>query len=144
MKIVSLLILVFISFQLISCSNCKDTTVNIEQEKNKTAKLPTSIVQNMSIVTAQVEEVFYKSDTDYQIKATVLVVEESDSHTSIATSGQEYLLTPNFRYDNEVLMKSDLNDSLKKIGKLSKGQKFKAEISLENGKGWFIQKVLSD
>lgn len=144
MKIVSIVILVFISFQIISCSNCKETTSNIEQEKNKTTKVPTSIVQNISVVTALVEEVIFKSETDYQIKATVLVVEESDTHTSIATPGQEYLLTPNFRYDNEVLMKSDVNDSLKKIGKLSKGQKFKAEISLENGKGWFIQKVLSD
>ncbi len=42
------------------------------------------------------------------------------------------------------LLKNDVNDSLKKIGKLSKGKEFKAEISLENGKGWFIQKVLND
>lgn len=144
MKIASILVLVFISLQIISCSNCKDTANNDEQEKNKLVKPPTAIVQNLSIVTARVEEVIYKSETEYQIKATVLVVEESDSHTSIATPGQEYLLTPNFRYDNEVLMNSDVNDSLKKISKLSKGQEFKAEISLENGKGWFIQKVLVD
>jgi hypothetical protein len=144
MKIASTLTLVFISFQIISCSNCKETANNMEQEKNKTEKLPTSIVQNLSIVTARVEEVLYKSETDFQIKATVLVVKGNDAYNSIATPGQEYLLTPNFRYDNEVLMKSDVNDALKNIGKLSKGKEFKAEISLENGKGWFIQKVLND
>ena len=40
-------------------------------------------------------------------------------------------------------MDSDINDSLKKLSKLSKGKEFKAEISLENQKGWFIQKVTS-
>ena len=40
-------------------------------------------------------------------------------------------------------MKSDINESLKKLSKLSKGKEFKAEISLENQKGWFIQKVIS-
>lgn len=128
---------------LISCSNCKDTTKSSGIDNIQTQSTPTSIVQNLSIVTARVDEVIFKTETDYQIKATVLVVEESDAYTSIATPGQEYLLTPNFRYDNENLIKSDVNDSLKKLGKLSKGKEFKAEISLENQKGWFIQKVLS-
>lgn len=144
MKIASVLILVFISLQIISCCNCKDSAKNNEQGNNELVKSPTSIVQNLSIVTARVEEVIFKSEIDYQIRATVLVVKESDSNSSIAIPGQEYLLTPNFRYDNKSLMKSDVNDSLKMIGKLTKGKEFKAEISLENGKGWFIQKVLND
>ena len=41
------------------------------------------------------------------------------------------------------LLESDINNSLKKLGKLSKGKTFKAEISLENLKGWFIQNVIS-
>ena len=39
-------------------------------------------------------------------------------------------------------MDSDVNNDLKKLSKISKGKEFKAEISLENQKGWFIQKVL--
>lgn len=144
MKIASTLLIVFISFQIISCSNCKDTTKNVEQEKNKITTPPTSIVQNLSIVTARVEEVLYKSETDFQIRATVLTVEQNDDRPSIAVPGNDYLFTPNFRYDDQTIIKNDVNDSLKKIGKLSKGNEFKAEISLENNKGWFIQKVLEN
>ena len=73
----------------------------------------------------------------------VLVVEKTAAYPSIAVPNNEYLLTPNFRYDNEKLMNSDINESLKKLGKLSKGREFKAEISLENQRGWFNQNVLS-
>lgn len=126
------ILLFFLSF-LYSCCNCKPT--------NQT--LPTSIVQNLSIVTARVDEVLFKDETDYQLKVMVLVVEKTAAYPSIAVPNNEYLLTPNFRYDNEKLMNSEINESLKKLGKLSKGKEFKAEISLENQKGWFIQKVLS-
>ena len=128
---------------LIGCCNCKPTNENIGVDKNINQSGPASIVQNISIVTARVDEVLFKDETDYQLRVTVLVVEEKNSYASIAVPGNEYLLTPNFRYDNENLMKSDVNDSLKKLGKISKGKEFKAEISLENQKGWFIQKVLS-
>ena len=144
MKIASILFVLFISFQIISCSNCKDTTKNIEREKIKITTPPASIVQNLSIVTARIEEVLYTSETDFQIRATVLTVEQNDDRPSIAVPGNDYLLTPNFRFDNQILMKNDVNESLIKIGKLSKGKEFKAEISLENNKGWFIQKVLED
>ena len=127
---------------IISCSNCKPTNETSGQDKIKIN--PTAIVQNLSLVTARVDKVSFKSETDYQIKVTVLVVEESeDNNKSIATPGEEYLLTPNFRYNNNELMNSDINESLKKLSKLSKGKEFKAEISLENEKGWFIQKVIS-
>lgn len=144
MRITLILFVLFISFQIISCSNCKDTTKNVEQEKNKITTPPTSIVQNLSIVTARVEDVLYNGETDFQIRATVLTVEQNDDRPSIAVPGNDYLLTPNFRYDDRTLMKNDVNESLKKIGKLSKGKEFKAEISLENNNGWFIQKVLEN
>ena len=143
MKIVYVLIPFILLPVLYSCCNCKPMNENIMIDKNIKQSDPASIVQNISIVTARVDEVLFKDETDYQLRVTVLVVEEKNSFPSIAVPGNEYLLTPNFRYDNENLMKSDLNDSLKKLGKLSKGKEFKAEISLENQKGWFIQKVLS-
>lgn len=143
MRIVILSALSIISLLLISCSNCKNSTKTNQKETVQTQSNPTSIVQNVSIVTATVDEVLFKSETDYQIKVTVLVVEQTDAYTSIAVPGNDYLLTPNFRYDNDQLMDSDINESLKNLSKLSKGKEFKAEISLENEKGWFIQKVIS-
>jgi len=143
MKIVYVLLPFILLPFLFSCSNCKPINNNVTVDKNIKQSGPASIVQNISVITARVDEVLFKDETDYQIRVTVLVVEEKNSFPSIAVPGNEYLLAPNFRYDNENLMKSDVNDSLKKLGKLSKGKEFKAEISLENQKGWFIQKVLS-
>jgi hypothetical protein len=142
MRLAFILFSVLSTALIISCSNCKPANETVGQDKIKTN--PTAIVQNLSLVTAKVDNVLFKTETDYQIKVTVLVVEErEDNNKSIATPGEEYLLTPNFRYDNDKLMDSDINESLKKLSKLSKGKEFTAEISLENGKGWFIQKVLS-
>lgn len=143
MRIVILSALSIISMLIISCSNCKDSTKTNQKDTVQTQITPTSIVQNVSIVTAKVDEVFFKSETDYQIKVTVSAVEQNDDRPSIALPGNDYLLTPNFRYDNDQLMDSDINESLKNLSKLSKGKEFKAEISLENEKGWFIQKVIS-
>jgi hypothetical protein len=133
MKIVYVSILLILLTVLYSC--CSSKPIN--------QTIPTSVVQNLSVVTARVDEVIFKGETDFQLKATVLVVEQTSAYPSIAVPNNEYLLAPNFRYDNEKLMSSDINESLKKLGKLSKGKEFKAEISLENQKGWFIQKVLS-
>jgi hypothetical protein len=143
MRIVILFTLSIISAAIISCTNCKNTTKTTDQVNVENQSGPTSIVQNISIVTARVDEVLFKSETDYQIKVTVLVVEQNDDRPSIALPGNDYLLTPNFRYDNEKLKDSDINQSLRNLSKLSKGKEFKAEISLENEKGWFIQKVIS-
>ncbi len=143
MRIFLLLIFVVSIPLLLSCSNCKNSSKSGENGNIQNQTNPTSITQNLSVVTARVDEVIFNSETDYKIKATVLVVEERDNNKSIATPGEEYLLTPNFRYDNNKLMESDINESLKKLSKLSKGKEFKAEISLENQKGWFIQKVTS-
>lgn len=139
------LLLTFVLFlpYLISCSSCKDSTKTNQMVDVQTQSNPTSIVQNLSIVTARVDEILFKDETDYQIRATVLSVEQNDDRPSIAVAGNDYLLTPNFRYDDDKLMDSDINEALKKLSRLSKGKEFKAEISLENEKGWFVQKVLS-
>lgn len=141
MKLIFVLLLFILPSLLIGCCNCKTTSKTVGQDS--TNLTPTSIVQNLSTVTARIDEVVFKSETDYQLKVTVLVVEQNDSYNNIAVPGNEYLLTPNFRYDNDKLMSNEVNESLKNLGKLSKGKEFKAEISLENKNGWFIQKVLS-
>ena len=143
MKIVFFVCLLFIPL-LLSCSNCKETNLNKEITTTQDQKNPTSIVQNISIVTARIESIVFNSDTDYKIKATVLTVEEKSDKPSIAVPGNEYLLQPKFYYDNNELVVNDVNESLKKLSKMEKGKTFKAEISLENQKGWFIQKVLSE
>ncbi|MFZ1280400.1 MAG: hypothetical protein WAR59_06160 [Ignavibacteriaceae bacterium] len=143
MKIVFFVCLLFIPL-LLSCSNCKETSLNKEITTTQDQKNPTSIVQNISIVTARIESIVFNSDTDYKIKATVLTVEEKSDKPSIAVPGNEYLLQPKFYYDNNELVANDVNESLKKLSKMEKGKTFKAEISLENQKGWFIQKVLSE
>jgi len=143
MKIIYVLLPFILLTVLYGCCNSKPINDSMTIDKNIKQSGPASIAQNLSIVTARVDEVLFKTETDYQLKVTVLVVEGTVAYPSIAVPNNEYLLTPNFRYDNENLMKSDINDSLKKLGKLSIGEEFKAEISLENQKGWFIQKVLS-
>lgn len=142
MKLIYIIILFVLPSLLIGCCNCKNTSETAGQD-NTNQTNPTSIVQNLSIVTARINNVIFNSETDYQLKVTVLTVEQNDSYNNIAVPGNEYLLTPNFRYDNDKLMSNEVNNSLKNLGKLSKGKEFKAEISLENKNGWFIQKVLS-
>jgi hypothetical protein len=143
MKIVFFVCLLFIPL-LLSCSNCRETNLNKEITTTQDQKNPTSIVQNISIVTARIETIVFNSDTDYKVKATVLTVEEKSDKPSIAVPGNEYLLQPKFYYDNNELVVNDVNESLKKLSKMEKGKTFKAEITLENQKGWFIQKVLSE
>jgi hypothetical protein len=144
MKLVFFVITLFTLPLIISCSNCKNTTeknteINILNKKN-----PTAIVQNVSVVIARVDDVIFSSDTDYKLKVTVLTVEEKSDKPSIAVPGNEYLLNPNFRYDENKIIENDVNRSLKNLGKIEKGKTFKAEISLENNNGWFIQNVLND
>lgn len=142
-KKLPLLIMFFIPVLIISCT-CKDSVKSEGNINSQTQVTPTAIVQNLSIVTLKVSDVIKKSDSDFKIKATVVDVKSTEKYPSIAVAGAEYELTPNFRYDGNVLMKNEINDSLIKLGLLSKGSEFKAEISLENNKGWFIQKVLSN
>jgi hypothetical protein len=144
MKIVfSVLSLLLIPF-LLSCSNCKETSINKDGMTIQDQKNPTSVVQNVSVVTARIDEVVFNSDTDYKVKVTVLTVEEKSDKPSIAVPGNEYLLQPKLYYVDNKLVDNDVNGSLKKLSRMEKGKIFKAEISMENQKGWFIQKVISE
>lgn len=140
MRILFGVIVLLIIPLLTSCSNCKVTK---EEEKNQVQQNPTTVTPNLSVVTAQVDEVLFKDETDYQIKVTLLEVKETEAFPSIAVRGDEYILIPNFRYDNEIMIENDVNTSLKMLSRVSANKKFKAEISFEYPKGWFIQKVLS-
>jgi hypothetical protein len=128
---------------VISCSNCKTSVNNQVDSETSNHNNPTSIVQNSSIVTAIVNKVIYKSETEYQIIATVTEVEENNDKPVIAVKGNTYTLSPNFRYNGNELLESDVNNSLKSLGKILQGKKFKAEILLDNKNGWLIQNVIS-
>lgn len=144
MKLVLTIIFLFSVPFLISCGSCNHTSENKLESNINMQNNPTAIVQNISVVTARIDAIEFTSETDYKIKATVLTVEEKSDKPSIAVPGNEYVLQPNFRYDDGKLLENDVNSVLKSLSKLEKGKTFKAEISLENQKGWFIQNVLAD
>lgn len=144
MKLVLTIIFLFSVPFLISCGSCNHTSENKLESNINMQNNPAAIVQNISVVTARIDAIEFTSETDYKIKATVLTVEEKSDKPSIAVPGNEYVLQPNFRYDDGKLLENDVNSSLKSLSKLEKGKTFKAEISLENQKGWFIQNVLAD
>lgn len=144
MKLVLTIIFLFSVPFLISCGSCNHTSENKLESNINMQNNPAAIVQNISVVTARIDAIEFTSETDYKIKATVLTVEEKSDKPSIAVTGNEYVLQPNFRYDDGKLLENDVNSVLKSLSKLEKGKTFKAEISLENQKGWFIQNVLAD
>ena len=144
MKLVLIIIFLFSVPFLISCGSCNHTSENKLESNINMQNNPAAIVQNISVVTARIDAIEFTSETDYKIKATVLTVEEKSDKPSIAVPGNEYVLQPNFRYDDGKLLENDVNSVLKSLSKLEKGKTFKAEISLENQKGWFIQYVLAD
>lgn len=144
MKLVFSLLTLLIIPVIISCGSCKNTSDNLGNMNIQNQGAPTAVVQNVSVVIARVDGVDFKSETDYKLKVTVLTVEEKTDKPSIAVPGNEYTLQPNFRYDDGKLTESDINSSLKSLGKLEKGKTFKAEISLDNNKTWYIQKVIVD
>jgi len=134
MKIIVLLVSTFI---LISCSNCKET----QSKDTTTQKNPAAITLNLSTVEAEVIEVI-KNGNDFKLKVKVTEVESNESLPSIAVRGEEYILTPNFRTEDGKLIDNEINKDLLSMKNYSKGQKFKAEISLEQKSGWLIQRVL--
>lgn len=137
MKFLATFVVTLSTIALLSCSNCKES----QSENNRDAGKPTSIALNMSIVEAEVIEVS-GDDKNFKVKTKVLSVEENSSFPSIAVVGEEYLLTPNFRTEDGKVLNNEINSNLSSLRKLSKGQKFKAEISLDQNSGWLIQKVL--
>ncbi|AFH50100.1 Hypothetical protein IALB_2397 [Ignavibacterium album JCM 16511] len=131
-------ILVLFSFSLlISCSNCKESQTANQSNQN----FPTAIGQNLSKVEAEVLEIT-GSGTDFKIKVKVLTSEETEAYPSIAVAGEEYVLTPNLRSDNGKLLDNEVNSNLLSLRNYSKGQKFNAEISLDQKSGWLIQRVI--
>lgn len=144
MKLVLTIMFLFSVPFLISCGSCNHTSENKLESNINMQNNPAAIVQNISVVTARIDAIEFTSETDYKIKATVLTVEEKSDKPSIAVPGNEYVLQPNFRYDDGKLLENDVNSLLKSLSKLEKGKTFKAEISLENQKGWFIHNVLAD
>lgn len=137
MKVLSPILLLCSILIVSACSNCKET-----QSNNQTYQTnPTTIAQNLSKVEAEVVEVI-GSGNDFKIKVKVLSAQETDAYPSIAVAGEEYILKPNLRTENGKLMDNEINSELLSLRNYSKGQKFKAEISLDQKNGWFIQKVI--
>ncbi|MEJ5262138.1 MAG: hypothetical protein WHT45_05620 [Ignavibacterium sp.] len=131
-------ILVLCSIMIVSsCSNCKETHSNNQTNQNN----PTTIAQNLSKVEAEVLEVI-GSGNDFKVKVKILNSQETEAYPSIAVAGEEYILKPNLRTENGKLMENDINSGLLSLRNYSKGQKFDAEISLDQKNGWLIQKVI--
>lgn len=131
---ISLLCLILI---ISSCSNCKETQSSIQTNQNN----PTTVAQNLSKVEAEVLEVI-GSGNDFKVKVKILNSQETEAYPSIAVAGEEYILKPNLRTENGKLMENDINSGLLSLRNYSKGQKFDAEISLDQKNGWLIQKVI--
>lgn len=130
--------LVLCSIMIVSsCSNCKETQSNIQTNQNT----PTTITQNISKVEAEVLEVI-GSGNEFKVRVKVLNSQETEAYPSIAVAGEEYILKPNLRTEDGKLMDSDINSGLLSLRNYSKGQKFNAEISLDQKSGWLIQRVI--
>lgn len=142
MKIFILSSLVFLPLILTNCCASKNSS-DVVNKKNDLVKIyPNTIQQNLSIVQAEVINLEKNNSNDIKLHVKVLSVKENDAYPSIAVAGNEYVLSPNFIFDGDKIIDNDLNKSLLKLRKLSPGDKFKAEIFLDNQNGWMIQKVL--
>lgn len=131
-------VLVLCSFLfLISCSNCKESQTANQSNQN----FPTAIGQNLSKVEAEVLEII-GTGNDFKVKVKVLKSQETEAYPSIAVAGEEYILIPNLRSDNGKLLDNEINSNLLSLRNYSKGQKFNAEISLDQKSGWLIQRVI--
>lgn len=131
-------IVVFFSIVVVSsCSNCKETLSNIQTNQNN----PTTITQNLSRVEAEVLEVI-GSGNEFKVRVKVLNSQETEAFPSIAVAGEEFILKPNLRTENGKLIENDINSGLLSLRNYSKGQKFNAEISLDQKNGWLIQRVI--
>jgi hypothetical protein len=137
MKVLTSVLLLCSILIVYSCSNCKETQLNNQSNQNS----PTTIAQNLSQVEAEVLEVI-GSGNDFKLKVKVLSSQETAAYPSIAAAGEEYILKPNLRTENGKLMENEINSELLSLRNYSKGQKFRAEISLDQKNGWFIQKVI--
>lgn len=142
MKIFKLSSLVFLSLILTNCCASKNSTDVVNKKKDLVKISQNTIQQNLSIVEAEVINLEKNNSNDFKLRVKVLSVKENDAYPSIAVTGNEYILTPNFIFDGDRIVDNDINKSLLKLSELSLRDKFKAEIFLDNQNGWIIQKVL--
>ncbi len=140
------LFVLFLIISLFSCSNdvSKDND-NGDSKEPVTNKGPgPTIIQNKSVVVAELISIEIKDEQNYILIVKVLKVEDNSNYESLVVAGDEYTLKPGFYYDeNSELSDNDRNRGLKELTALNPGEEFKAEISLEHLKGWIISKVLN-
>jgi hypothetical protein len=128
----------------ISCSNDVSKEDELDSEKQVTTKGPGQTIQlNKSVVLARLISKEVEDETNFTLRAKVLNVEEKASYESIAVAGEEYILKPNFYYDESYqIPANERNNGLKELVELKTGDEFNAEISLDQSMGWTINKVL--
>jgi len=128
----------------ISCSNDVSKENELDSEKPVTTKGPGQTIQiNKSVVLVRLISKEVEDETNFTLRAKVLNVKEKTSYESIAVAGEEYILKPNFYYDeNYQIPANERNNGLKELVELKTGNEFNAEISLDQSMGWTINKVL--
>jgi hypothetical protein len=138
-----LFVLLFI-LSIISCSNDVSKENEVDSKEPVTNKGPGQTIQmNKSIVLVKLISKEVKDETNFNLRAKILNVEEKSNYESIAVAGEEYTLKPSFYYDeNNKIPENERNKGLKELVELKAGDEFKAEISLEQSLGWTINKVL--
>lgn len=139
------LLLILMSITIFSCSNDVSKKENNRGEQNTNpGKNPgQTIALNKSIVLAELISKSVTDEFNFTLKVKTLEVEEDGNTLSMAVKGEEYTLTPAYYTDeNKEIPDNDRNSGLKSLTKLNTGDKFKAEISLEQPEGWIIYRVL--
>lgn len=134
-----------LSISILSCSNDisnkndKGNTQNPSNNKNPGQ----TIKRNKSIVTAKLVSKEVTDEQNFILKVKILEVEDNPNYESMAVTGEEYELKPDFYFDeNKEIPDNERNRELKKLTTLNAGDDFKAEISLEQLQGWIIHRVL--
>ncbi len=146
MKFIIALFIALFAISFFSCEPQTSKEAAKEQNRNTNtnaqAKYPAHIAENQSIVTAEVEGVYVKDETDFFIKARILNIENDPAYLSLAIKGAGYILVPSFQMHNDKVKDSSVNKGLESLTKLKVGDTFKAIIFYRQYYGWYIEKVL--
>ncbi len=147
MKYFEFLLVALFLFILSSCSydvSNDQNTAKTDSVKTKTQlKFPSIGHEIQSTVLAQIDGVYGSSKEDFFIKARIIKIEDSTAQSSFVIPGAAYILIPSFQLDDkQKIMATNNNKSLLALAKLRAGDTFKALISFEQFKGWYITKVL--
>ncbi len=140
------LFFLFLIIAIFSCSNdVSNDNKNDDSKVSVTDKGPgPTIIQNKSVVVAKLISKEITDEENFSLTVKVLKVEDNSNYQSIVVTGDKYTLKPGFYYDeNKELSDNDRNRRLKELTALNPGDEFKAEISLEQLKGWIINKVIN-